>query len=186
MGIHHRDTPALRWMARTKERPGEPFSSCVKRCSFACRAVHLAVWLVVFSTDLCGVSKLWPGSQTLSRQCRQGPSAYVRISSHTAPTEKTDKSSASHYCKLKINDQIDSRLALARLGTRAASRRLSRRFLRVFCPAAATLTCQHVRARMYLRMASLTFKARCGFPMVALSGPASGPLWLSMRTPCSH
>ena len=29
--------------------------------------------------------------------------------------ENTDKSSASHHCKLKTNDQIDARLALAKL-----------------------------------------------------------------------
>ena len=32
----------------------------------------------------------------------------------------------------------------------------------VGCPGAATFTCQHVRARMYLRMASLTYMARSG------------------------
>ena len=29
--------------------------------------------------------------------------------------ENTDKSNASHHCKLKTNDQIDARLALARV-----------------------------------------------------------------------
>ena len=38
------------------------------------------------------------------------------------------------------------------------------------CPGTTTFTDQHVRARMHLRMASLTYMARFGLPIVAVSG----------------
>ena len=86
--------------------------SCVSRYSFACRPAHLSVWLVVASADACRVLNC---GRTLNIiwTVSAGTSFGVRISSQTTHRD-TDKSSASHLCKLMINDQTDKRLALAK------------------------------------------------------------------------
>ena len=76
-----------------------------------------------------------------------------------APTENTDKPSASHHWKFKINDQIDARLFLAK--PVPAHDVLSKRYGH-----GHLLT----HARMHLRTAILTFVARSGFPIVVVSG----------------
>ena len=92
----------------------EPFCPCVKRYSFSCRPAHQSVWFVAASKDLSfrTVATL----STPSRQCKQDQLPRSDLIAH-APTQDTDKSSASHHCNFKGNDQVDSMLALATLAT---------------------------------------------------------------------
>ena len=84
--------------------------------------------------------------------------------------ENTDK--VKCFTSLQAQDQWSDRCK-ARSGqglSRSGSRRLSKRCLCVcVCPGTTTFTDQHVRARMHLRMASLTFKARSGLRAIARS-----------------
>ena len=82
--------------------------------------------------------------------------------------ENTDKSSAPHNCKLKTNDQIDARSGqgLSPFWLTTSEQEVPA----CGCPGTTTLTDQHVRARTHLRMASLTYMARFGLPIVAVSG----------------
>ena len=80
--------------------------------------------------------------------------------SNCGRTVDTDKSNASHQTQDQWSDRCKARSGqgLSQFWLTTSEQELPA----CGCPGAATFTCQHVRARMYLRMASLTCMARSG------------------------
>ena len=66
--------------------------------------------------QICPDFELWPHSQHHLDSVNRDQLPRSDLIAH-APTQDTDKSSASHHCSFKGNDQVDSRLALATLAT---------------------------------------------------------------------
>ena len=66
--------------------------------------------------QICPDFELWPHSQHHLDSVNRDQLPRSDLIAH-APTQDTDKSSASHHCSFKGNDQVDSRLALAALAT---------------------------------------------------------------------
>ena len=66
--------------------------------------------------QICPDLELWPHSQHHLGSADRDQLLRSDLIAH-APTQDTDKSSASHHSNFKGNDQVDSMLALATLAT---------------------------------------------------------------------